>query len=70
MPLTCGEECQVAAKLFSSFTQIPNYFANALGIAIVNGCTGVAVIRLKSNGNQSNNCLMHELNSTFSYIHS
>ncbi|KAJ3073414.1 hypothetical protein HK102_006009, partial [Quaeritorhiza haematococci] len=53
--LTAGEECQLSAKTFSTFVDarhggaIPGHFIIAsMGIAIVRGNTGVAVVRLKT----------------------
>ncbi len=54
--LTAGEECQIAAKCMSSFTDdrgmaIPSSFiVAAMGVAVVRGCYGTAAIRLKSGG--------------------
>ncbi|KAJ3188920.1 hypothetical protein HDU85_004636 [Gaertneriomyces sp. JEL0708] len=53
--LTAGEECQQAAKCFSAFVDTkqpgaipPSYITSAMGVAIIRGDKGVAVVRLKT----------------------
>ncbi|KND03206.1 uncharacterized protein SPPG_02263 [Spizellomyces punctatus DAOM BR117] len=60
--LTAGEECQQAAKTLSAFTDQrqesaipPTYVMSAMGVAIIRGNKGVAVLRLK-NGEWSAPC--------------
>ncbi len=58
MTLTCGEECQLSAKILSSFADprqgaITAPFINhAMGVAVFKGDIGVAVVRLKTGGEQ------------------
>ena len=55
--LTAGEECQQAAKTMSTFVDLRQGSIPALlvrecmGLAILKGTKGVAVIRLPSGGN-------------------
>ncbi|KAJ3046353.1 hypothetical protein HK097_000941, partial [Rhizophlyctis rosea] len=51
--LTAGEECQASARTFDAFTGrqgavAANFVSSAMGIAIVRGTSGVAVVRLKT----------------------
>lgn len=48
--LTCAQECQIVAKTLSEFTSaIPKQVLSlAMGIAVCNGSTGVALVRLPS----------------------
>ncbi|KAJ3381067.1 hypothetical protein HDU92_005597 [Lobulomyces angularis] len=55
MSLTAGEECRLAASAFNSFTDPnksqsipPSLVASALGVAIVRGTNGTAVVRTAS----------------------
>ncbi|KAJ3178645.1 hypothetical protein HDU87_003468 [Geranomyces variabilis] len=70
--LTAGEECQLAAKTFSTFVDKnqgaipPVYITSAMGCAICRGNKGVAVVRLKS-GEWSAPCAI-ELESQSSTI--
>jgi hypothetical protein len=53
MSLTAGEECQQAAKILSKFADprqgaiTPPFINSAMGIAVLIGDQGVAIVRLK-----------------------
>ena len=54
--LTAGEECQVAAKILSSFADprqgaiTSAFISSAMGVAVFRGSNGVAVVRLRTGG--------------------